>query len=138
GLSGAGWCGAWPAAGIEAVALRRGAGEGPRWDPERGVLDSATLTGFDAVVHLAGATIAGRFTSRHRARIRASRVDATRLLAERLVALDRPPRVLVSASAVGWCGDRGGEPLAASGPPGRGVLPRGAPACGGATPRALP
>lgn len=94
-----------------------------QWDPERGRLDPQALAGIDAAVHLAGESIAaGRWTSTVRARIRESRVGGTRLLAATLARLDPPPRVLVSASAVGYYGDRGDEPLDEASPPGSGFL----------------
>lgn len=74
------------------------------WDPERGVLDADALRGVDAVVHLAGAPIAGRFTEAHKQRVRRSRVAGTGLLARTLAELDGGPRVLVSGSAVGYYG----------------------------------
>jgi len=94
------------------------------WDPESGTLDPAGLEGLDAVIHLAGESIAaGRWTLDRKARIRQSRVRGTALLAESLARLDRKPRVLVSASAVGIYGDRGAEELDESSPPGRGFIP---------------
>jgi uncharacterized protein (TIGR01777 family) len=93
------------------------------WDPAAGRIDAAALDGLDAVVHLAGAGIADRrWTPARMDLIRASRVDSTRLLAETLAGLPRPPKVLVSASAVGWYGSRSGEPLDESAPAGRGFL----------------
>jgi hypothetical protein len=93
-----------------------------RWDPERGQLDPAALEGVDVVVHLAGANVGGRWTTAYRDEIVRSRVDATRLLAETLARLDRPPRALVSMSASGYYGDRGDEVLDETSPPGKGVL----------------
>jgi uncharacterized protein (TIGR01777 family) len=106
------------------VPLRRGTAppDGPHWDPAAGTIDRAALEGLDAVVHLAGATIAGRFTERHRREVRESRIAGTRLLARTLASLARKPRVLVSASAVGIYGDRGDELLDESRPPGDGFL----------------
>jgi uncharacterized protein (TIGR01777 family) len=87
----------------------RDAGE-RQWDPDRpapGLLD-----GVDAVVHLAGESIAGRFTDAHRTAIRDSRIAPTRRLAELAARSDDGPRVFVSASAVGYYGfDRGDAPL---------------------------
>lgn len=79
-----------------------------QWDPQRPAPD--LLAGVDAVVHLAGASIAGRFTAGHRAAIRDSRIAPTRALAE--VAARSGVRTFVSASAIGWYGyDRGDEAL---------------------------
>lgn len=78
------------------------------WDPAGGEIDAAGLEGMDAVVHLAGENIAsGRWNDAKKARIRDSRVHGTRLLAETLAGLDKPPGVLASASAIGFYGDRG-------------------------------
>jgi uncharacterized protein (TIGR01777 family) len=94
-----------------------------QWDPGRGRLDRQALTGVDAAVHLAGESIAARrWTPAVRARIRDSRVEATRLLAATLADLDPPPRVLVTASAVGYYGDRGDEPVTEDSAAGSGFL----------------
>jgi uncharacterized protein (TIGR01777 family) len=83
-----------------------------RWDPEAGDIDAAGLEGLDAAVHLAGESIAaGRWTAAKKDRILESRVKGTRLLAEALAGLEQRPKVLVSASAVGYYGDRGEETL---------------------------
>lgn len=81
------------------------------WDPSKGTVNAAELEGHDAAVHLAGEPIAGRWTEEKKRRIRESRVKSTRLLAETLAGLKDKPRVLVSASAIGFYGDRGGEVL---------------------------
>lgn len=88
----------------------RGPGEA-LWDPAGGRVDAAALEGLDAVVNLAGESVAERWTDERRARIRASRGAATRLLAEALARLSAKPRVLVNASAVGVYGSRGDERL---------------------------
>ncbi|MCL7990183.1 MAG: TIGR01777 family oxidoreductase [marine benthic group bacterium] len=94
------------------------------WDPRKGSIDAAALEGTDYVVHLAGASIAdGRWSEERRSLIRESRVQGTRLIAETLAALDRPPRALICASATGWYGDRGDERLDESSRPGEGFLP---------------
>ena len=93
------------------------------FDPETGRIDAAALEGTVAVVHLAGESISSRWTAAKRERIRRSRFEGTRLLAEALAGLDRPPRVLVSASAIGYYGDRGEETLEETSAPGRGFLP---------------
>lgn len=127
--------------GIYVVPMRRAAAEhrptGRRgdgaslpeeiwWDPHRGVLDPDLLAGVDAVVHLAGASIATRFTSRAKERIRSSRVDGSQLLARTLANLAERgmgPRVLVQASAIGVYGaQRPGELLTEDDDAGTGFL----------------
>jgi uncharacterized protein (TIGR01777 family) len=93
-----------------------------QWDPEAGRLDPRALEGVDAVVHLAGASVADRWTDAHKREIERSRTVGTALLAETLARLERPPRVLVSTSASGYYGDRGDELLDESSAPGRGFL----------------
>src|ERR1700741_395978 len=83
-----------------------------RWDPDAGAIDAAALEGLDAAGGLAGGNIGERGTNERKRRIRASRVEGTQLLAKTLAGLARPPRVFVSASAVGYYGqDRGDELL---------------------------
>lgn len=99
--------------------VRREAGPGEiSWDPAGGRLDPADLEGVDAVVHLAGENVGARWTAARKARIRNSRVAGTRLLSETIARLDRPPRVLVAASAVGIYGNRGEEVLTETSLPG--------------------
>jgi uncharacterized protein len=94
-----------------------------QWDPAHGRLDPRALEGVDAVVHLAGESIAAlRWTPSVKERIRRSRVDGTRLLAETLGRLARRPQVLVAVSAVGYYGDRGEAPLTEESSPGSGFL----------------
>jgi uncharacterized protein len=82
------------------------------WEPEKGVVNASELEGHDAAVHLAGDPIAeGRWDEEKKRRIRESRVKGTHLLAETLAGLNEKPRVLVSASATGFYGDRGEELL---------------------------
>ena len=117
-------------AGHRVVRVVRGAGAASvagqrlaRWDPESGALEPSELAGADAVVHLAGESVAGgRWTEAKKRRIRSTRVDVTRRLAEALPRLERPPRLLVSASAVGYYGDRGSEILREDSAPGPGFL----------------
>jgi hypothetical protein len=95
------------------------------WDPARGILPARELEGFDAVVHLAGENVAsGRWTAARKSAIRGSRVSGTGLLARRLAELERRPSVLVSASAIGFYGDRGEELLDETSPAGDGFLAR--------------
>jgi uncharacterized protein (TIGR01777 family) len=85
--------------------------------------DPGLLTGVDAVVHLAGASIAGRFTEHHRNAIRDSRIGPTRWLAELAARTADGPRVFISASAIGYYGyDRGDEPLTEDSARGDGFL----------------
>jgi uncharacterized protein (TIGR01777 family) len=104
-----------------------------QWHPERGQLDPRALDGVDAVIHLAGASIAERWTTAHRAAIKTSRVESTSLLAHTLAQLDRKPRVLLSGSAIGIYGDRGDEVLTERSTPGRDYLAEVGKAWEGAT-----
>ncbi|HSE49542.1 MAG TPA: TIGR01777 family oxidoreductase [Terriglobales bacterium] len=91
------------------------------WDPAAGPLPSL-FEGFDAVIHLAGENIAGRWTSEKKRRIYESRVTGTRQVAESLAEMVKPPRVLVMASAIGYYGDRGDEALTEQSAPGKDFL----------------
>ena len=83
-----------------------------RWNPSRATVDVPALEGYDAIVHLSGASIAdGRWTVERKAILRSSRVDSTRVLVDSLTRLKQPPRVFVCASAIGFYGDRGDELL---------------------------
>ncbi len=112
--------------GHRVVRLTRSGDDGDavRWDPSAGVIDAARLEGIDAVVHLAGETLMGRWTPAKKARIRDSRVRGTRLLAEALAGLPRPPGVMVSTSATGYYGDRGNELLREESAPGTNFIAR--------------
>jgi uncharacterized protein len=93
------------------------------WDPDT-TLDATSLKGIDAVVHLAGETLAkGRWTAEKKAKIRDSRVKGTQLLCETIADLPNPPRILLCASATGYYGDRGQETLTEGSSPGTGFLP---------------
>lgn len=82
------------------------------WDPDAGRIDAPALEGIDAVVHLAGESIGGRrWTAEQKRRIRESRTKGTALLAAAVASRERKPRVFVSASAIGYYGDRGDELL---------------------------
>jgi uncharacterized protein (TIGR01777 family) len=95
-----------------------------QWDPEKGTIDVAALNGIDALVHLAGENIAaGRWTGKRKARIRDSRVKSTKLLSDTLAKMQTPPKVMISASAIGFYGDRGTELLREDSAPGTGFLP---------------
>jgi uncharacterized protein (TIGR01777 family) len=93
------------------------------WDPAAGKLDPAALAGVDVLIHLGGDNIAaGRWTAEKKNRIRDSRVNSTRLLAETAANLERPPTTFLCASAIGFYGDRGNETLDESSSPGTGYL----------------
>jgi uncharacterized protein len=95
-----------------------GAGD-VRWNPAAGAIDAAALTGADAVVHLAGASIAGsRWTRGHKTELRTSRVDSTRLLVDAIAQMQAKPRVFLCASAIGYYGNRDDEVLSESSAPG--------------------
>src|SRR6185437_15908235 len=99
------------------------AAENIRWEPPTGSIDLAGMEVTDALVHLAGASIAdGRWTPARKQILRRSRVDATRHLVAGLAQLKQKPRVLVAASAIGYYGDRGGETLTESAAPGNDFL----------------
>jgi uncharacterized protein (TIGR01777 family) len=107
---------------LQRAAARKRAGTA-LWDPERGTIDAAALEGLDAVVHLAGESLAsGRWTAVKKARIYSSRVDGTQLLVRTLVGLRRPPRTLVAASAIGYYGDRDADLVDEDSAPGAGFL----------------
>jgi uncharacterized protein len=109
-------------AGHRVIRLVRGPPEGAAelgWDPEARTIDAAGLEGIGGVVHLAGAGIGEkRWTDARKRLILESRTKGTTLLARTLAGLSRPPSVLVSASAVGYYGDRGDEPLDEQSAPG--------------------
>jgi uncharacterized protein (TIGR01777 family) len=94
-----------------------------RWDPLSAQVDVAALEGADAVVHLSGANVSkGRWTAARMGVLRSSRVDSTRVLVDSLARLRQKPRVFVSASAVGYYGNRGDEILTESARPGNDFL----------------
>jgi uncharacterized protein (TIGR01777 family) len=108
--------------GDEVRPLGRGVGPGS-WDPATGRIDASVFEGADAVVHLAGETISGRWTAAKKERIRRSRVEGTGLLATTLAEMQSPPPVLLSGSAIGFYGDRDDEVLTESSAAGSGFFP---------------
>ena len=94
------------------------------WDPARGTIDRTALEGCDAVVHLAGESVFGRWSAAKQQRIRDSRVAGTRIVSEALARLAHPPQVLLAASAIGFYGDRGAEQLTERSTPGDDFLAR--------------
>ncbi|GAA2832155.1 TIGR01777 family oxidoreductase [Kitasatospora paracochleata] len=98
---------------------------GVGWNPHRLEIDAAALEGLDAVVHLAGAGVGDhRWTEAYKREIRDSRVLGTETVAGALAGLKRPPRVLVSASAVGWYGQTGDRVIDETAPAGDDFLAR--------------
>lgn len=94
------------------------------WEPDTGRIHPAELEGFDAVIHLAGESLeAFRWSNEKKKRIRDSRTVGTRFLCETLAKLNQPPKVLLSASAIGFYGNRGGEILHEDSDSGAGFLP---------------
>lgn len=91
--------------------IGRGASNDISWDPARGAFDAAALEGVDAVIHLAGASVAERWTPEHKRAIRESRIQSTRLIAEACARMHQKPEVLLCGSAVGIYGSRGDEVL---------------------------
>jgi uncharacterized protein (TIGR01777 family) len=93
------------------------------WYPDQGRIDATHVEGINAVVHLAGDNIAaGRWTTQKKQIIRESRVQGTSLLSNTLASLSRPPSVFISASAIGFYGNRGDESLSEESPPGNDFL----------------
>jgi uncharacterized protein len=91
------------------------------WDPNK-PLSTESLSGFEAVVHLAGESIVGRWTEEKKAAIRHSRVAGTKNLVKALAEAPHRPKVFISASAIGYYGNRGQETLREDSPVGRGFL----------------
>jgi hypothetical protein len=92
------------------------------WDLAAGTIDASALEGLDAIVHLAGESIGGRWTAARKAAIMSSRVDSTRMLAGVIRELDVKPSVFVCGSAIGFYGNRGDEELTEQSLPGDGFL----------------
>jgi uncharacterized protein (TIGR01777 family) len=110
---------------MQVVRLVRGPARNPAqlsWDPFRPVLPSL-VSGFDAVIHLAGESVVGRWTAEKKSNIYESRVQGTRKLATALAQSEARPRVFICASAIGFYGNRGDEILGEKSPMGRGFLP---------------
>lgn len=93
------------------------------WDPSQGRLEPSVFEGVDAVINLNGTNIAGgRWTKAYKDELCSSRLRSTELLAERMAAMSRPPKVLINASATGFYGDRGDEVLTEEASEGAGFL----------------
>ena len=108
--------------GAAVTSLVRGRAPGPNeiaWDPGKPL---ALKSDFDAVIHLAGESVVGRWTQAKKTRIRDSRVLRTKTLAEALARMETKPRVMIAASAIGFYGDRGEEVLTEDSASGTGFL----------------
>ena len=115
------------AEGKQVFGISRSAGgsyqDSIRWDPESGLTNPGRLESVDAIVHLAGESIAaGRWNSRLKHRIRHSRVEGTKNLVKSIAAVEKRPKVLVCASAIGIYGNRGVAELDETSDPGPGFL----------------
>jgi uncharacterized protein (TIGR01777 family) len=111
--------------GHEIIRLVRSSPSGDDifWNPAEGIQDLSRLEGVDALVHLAGENIAaGRWTPQRKDEIRGSRVEGTRRLSESVAKLSSRPKVVVSASAIGYYGDRDSEVLTEGSAPGKDFL----------------
>lgn len=124
GLVGSALCAFLTTGGHRVIRLTRRPPKGPderRWDPSHP--DPALLEGTDALIHLAGESIAGRFTRAHKRAIRDSRIAPTKLLADLVATTASGPKIFVVASAIGYYGaDRGNEVLTEESPQGDGFL----------------
>lgn len=112
-------------AGHQLMSLVRRQDGGPDtifWKPQAAEIDAERLERLDAVVHLAGENVGRRWNEARKRAIRESRIQGTRLLCETLAKRDHKPRVLISASATGYYGDRGDELLDESSAPGSDFL----------------
>jgi uncharacterized protein (TIGR01777 family) len=124
GLLGSALFSSLKARGFEVTRLVRGRPSSEDqifWNPARPV-SSEVVSGFDAVIHLAGETVVGRWTSAKKVKIRDSRVTGTRNLVHGLIEAKDRPRLLITASAIGYYGDRGEECLREDSAPGTGFL----------------
>ncbi len=131
GLIGSALAAQLEAQGVQVVRLTRADSRSPAeigWDPmakqEGAGLPASLVSGFDAIVHLAGESIAGRWTDSKKKAIRESRVRGTRNLATALAWTESRPQVFVCASAIGFYGDRGEEILTEQSTQGQGFLPQ--------------
>jgi uncharacterized protein (TIGR01777 family) len=106
--------------------VRRPVKEGSKelsWEPDKGILNSSDIEGFDVVIHLGGAGIGDkRWSKKRKALIVDSRRESTTLLSDTMSKLENKPEVFIVASAIGYYGNRGDEELTEESPPGEGFL----------------
>jgi hypothetical protein len=125
GLIGSALVAALEADGYYVTRLVRGPARSEKelqWDPMH-ELSPALVSGFDAVIHLSGENVAGRWTAEKKRKIRESRVVSTRNLAWAMAKAEAPPQAFICASAIGYYGNRGDEILTEDSAPGTGFLP---------------
>lgn len=127
GLVGSALCDALSKQGRDVRPIVRGVTDNPDaiyWDTDRNTFDAEALSNCDAVVHLAGENIMGRWTDAKKQRVRDSRVNSTRALAQTLAAIENGPRTLIVASAIGYYGDTGqSDACIEADKPGEGFMP---------------
>lgn len=92
------------------------------WDPENGILERESVEGFDVIINLCGENIVGRWTQKKKNRIKTSRVNTASLISKTISELTNPPKLFISASAVGFYGNRGDEVLNEKSAIGKGFL----------------
>jgi uncharacterized protein (TIGR01777 family) len=125
GLIGTGFCQRAAELGWQVIPLKRTKDNnqpGALWAQDTGQIDLSRIAPLDAVVHLAGETIAQQWTVAAKRRIRDSRINGTRALGEALLALPAPPRTIICASATGYYGEHGSEWVDERSAPGHGFL----------------
>jgi uncharacterized protein (TIGR01777 family) len=109
--------------GHDVVSLARSSGvPGLQWDPLRREIDLSRLENFDAVIHLAGESINGKWSRVKKNEIKRSRKEGTAFLVESLLKTKNPPKIFISASAIGYYGDRDDEILNEESLPGNDFL----------------
>lgn len=101
----------------QALASLEGVSRVFAWDAATHEPQADAFDGVDAVIHLAGESVVGRWTEAKREAIRASRVDSTRLLVAAMIQLEKPPKTLISASAIGYYGEKGEAEVTEDSPP---------------------
>ena len=92
------------------------------WDPENGILEKESVEGFDVIINLSGEKIVGRWTQKKKNSIKASRVNTASLISKIIPELKNPPKLFISASAIGFYGNRGDEVLNEESAIGKGFL----------------
>ncbi|MFC1744642.1 TIGR01777 family oxidoreductase [Candidatus Riflebacteria bacterium] len=111
--------------GMSVEKLLRGSAGNTKyiWDPAKGKLDKELLQDFEAIIHLSGENLtSGLWTEYKKERLRSSRISSTGLLVESIQSLDKKPKTFISASAIGFYGNRDDEKLEENCPPGEGFL----------------